>query len=139
MNKHEIVVHLPIPNRFQCPSRRSFMDEQPNTENHWSMDEQRRVETFLETHELHGEPAYRILDLAAEIGELAADAAKSSEYGASPEQITVKSDEIGDALFSLLATAESLDIDAGETLDEALGKYQSRLETTGTAQDGPAR
>lgn len=97
------------------------------------MDEQQRVSTFLETHELHGEPAYRILDLAAEIGEIASDAAKSSEYGASPENIDVKTDEIGDALFSLLATAESLDIDAGEALDEALEKYQSRLDSTGTA------
>lgn len=46
------------------------------------------------------------------------------------------SDELGDALFSLLAVAESLEIDASEALDEALEKYETRIATKGDASSG---
>jgi NTP pyrophosphatase (non-canonical NTP hydrolase) len=100
------------------------------------MDEQERVARFLDEHDLHGDPAYRVLDLAAEVGEVAADAAKSAEYGAAPDELDVNEDELGDALFSLLAAAEALDIDAGEALDTALAKYERRLDETGRAGSG---
>lgn len=43
----------------------------------------------------------------------------------------VKKDEIGDALFSLLAVADELGIDAGAALDAALEKYSSRIDQKG--------
>ncbi|WP_435153580.1 MazG-like family protein [Haladaptatus sp. DFWS20] len=97
------------------------------------MKEQRTVARFLAEHELDAPPAYRLLDLTAEIGELAADANESTDYGSSPDSISVNSDEVGDALFALLSLAESLDIDAGEALDEAVAKYESHIEATGDA------
>jgi NTP pyrophosphatase (non-canonical NTP hydrolase) len=97
------------------------------------MDEQQKVADFIQEHEMQNEPSFLILDLAAEVGEIAADATKSTSWGASPDNLDVKSDEIGDALYSLLAVAESLDIDAGDALDEALEKYRSRIEETGNA------
>ncbi|MGA9400547.1 MAG: MazG nucleotide pyrophosphohydrolase domain-containing protein [Haladaptatus sp.] len=45
----------------------------------------------------------------------------------------MKSDEIGDALFSLLAMANALDVDAGDALDEALEKYRDRIHESGSA------
>jgi NTP pyrophosphatase (non-canonical NTP hydrolase) len=100
------------------------------------MKEQEQVAEFLEANDLDGDPAYRILDLASEIGEIAKDAANSTNYGASPEDLDVKSDELGDALFALLAVAESLDVDAGAALDEALEKYRARIEETGDPGSG---
>lgn len=97
------------------------------------MDEQDRVARFLDEHDMHADPAYRVLDLAAEVGEVAADAAKSAEYGAAPADLAVSEDELGDALFALLATAEAVDIDAGAALDAALDKYERRLTETGAA------
>lgn len=97
------------------------------------MEEQEKVAEFIAEHDLQGKPAYRILDLASEVGEIAKDAVESGEYGATPEQLEVNTDEVGDVLFSLLAVAESLDIDASVALDEALDKYQRRLKETGTA------
>ena len=67
---------------------------------------------------------------------MAADAAKSAEYGASPDQLAVSEDEIGDALFSLLATANALDVDAGAALETAMDKYERRLTETGHAGSG---
>ena len=97
------------------------------------MDEQQQVADFIQKHELRDDPAFRILDLSAEVGEIAADATKSTSMGVSPDELAVPSDEVGDALFSLLAVAESLDIDAGDALDEALEKYRNRIEETGSA------
>jgi len=97
------------------------------------MDAQDRVAAFVETHDMNADPAYRVLDLAAEVGEIAADAAKSSDYGDAPEDLAVSEDELGDALFSLLATAEALDIDAEVALEESLAKYERRLTESGDA------
>jgi NTP pyrophosphatase (non-canonical NTP hydrolase) len=103
-----------------------------------SMPAQRRVAAFLAAHDLHAPPAYRLLDLTAEVGELAADAAKTSAYGESPEDLAVSEDEVGDALFALLALAEELDLDAGEALKTALAKYETRIDETDTAgSDAP--
>lgn len=97
------------------------------------MDEQEAVTAFVAEHDLESDPAYRILDLAAEVGEIAADATKSTEWGDDPEALDVTEDELGDALFSLLAVANALDVDAGAALDDALEKYRRRIRETGTA------
>lgn len=89
--------------------------------------QQRRVAAFVERHDLETPPAYRLLDLASEVGELAKDANASTEYGSSPADLEIESDEIGDALFALLALADSLEIDASEALEEAIEKYEKRL------------
>ena len=101
-----------------------------------SIPHQRRVAEFLETNDLDADPVYRILDLAAEVGEVAADAAKSSDYGAAPDSLDVSEDELGDALFAMLAVADGLDVDAGEALETSLAKYESRIEETGGAGSG---
>jgi len=100
------------------------------------MDEQRQVASFVAAHNMEAPPAYRLLDVVSELGEVAKDATESSSYGTEPGAIDVDTDEIGDVLFSLLALADSLDVDAGEALDEALAKYESRLDETGDPGSG---
>lgn len=100
------------------------------------MDAQDRVAAFVATHDLDCPPAYRLLDLAAEVGELAADTNDATGYGADPDAFDVSEDELGDALFALLALASDLDVDAGEALDTALAKYERRLDATGEAGSG---
>lgn len=97
------------------------------------MEQQQRVATFIEEHEMESPPAYRLLDLISELGEVAKDATESTDYGASPEELEIKSDEIGDVLFSLLALADTLEIDADEALEEALTKYEERITGHGSA------
>lgn len=95
------------------------------------MDQQQTVAEFIETQDLRASPAYRALDLAAEVGEIAAAVAGSTEYGAEEGSVAVPEDEVGDALFALLALADGLDIDAGAALDTALSKYERRIESDG--------
>ena len=94
---------------------------------------QEEVEAFVEEHGLEGETEYRLLDLVSEVGEVAADATKSADYGERPEDLEVKRDEIGDVLFSLLTVANDLGIDAEKALEEALEKYRRRIEESGGA------
>ena len=101
------------------------------------MDEQRTVAEFVDAHDLEAPPAYRLLDLVSEVGELAKDANTSTEYGTAPEDLDLESDELGDALFALLALADALEVDAGDALAEAMAKYEHRLsdgETPGSGE-----
>lgn len=100
------------------------------------MKAQRRVAAFLDAHDMQSDPEYRVLDLLSEVGEVAKEINESTGYGASPETLAVADDELGDALFALLAVCESVDVDAEEALEIAIEKYQRRLEETGSAGSG---
>lgn len=97
------------------------------------MDEQERVAAFVEEHGLEAGLAYRVLDLESEVGEIAKEVTTSTDYGTDPDGASIAVDEVGDALFALLAVAEAADVDAGEALDTALAKYVDRIEVTGGA------
>lgn len=94
---------------------------------------QERVEKFINENEMGGTAPFQVIDLLAEVGEIAADAAKSAEYGESEEEMSVKEDEFGDVLFSLLALANSMDVDMEEAFETALEKYRNRIEEKGDA------
>lgn len=98
--------------------------------------EQDEVAQFMEEHELGGTTAFRLLDLVSEIGEVAKDATKTSEYGESPEELDVKKDEIGDVLFSLLAVSNDLGVDAEEAFNDAIEKYEERMNKRGDPGSG---
>lgn len=100
------------------------------------LDAQQRVASFTDDHGLDTPPAYRLLDLTAEVGEMAADAAKSSGYGTDPSALSVSTDEYGDALFALLALGAELDIEAETALAESIEKYESRIDADGSAGSG---
>ncbi|MFB6208888.1 MAG: MazG nucleotide pyrophosphohydrolase domain-containing protein [Candidatus Nanohaloarchaea archaeon] len=97
---------------------------------------QRKVEEFIERNDLEGTTAFRIIDLFAEVGEIASDAAKSADYGDIEDELEVSKDEIGDALFSLLAVASDLGIDAEEALEESIEKYGRRIQDSGDPGSG---
>lgn len=101
-----------------------------------NMDEQTQVAAFLDANDLRAPPAYRLLDLVSELGELAKDANTSTAYGADPDALAVSEDELGDALFALLALCDELDVDAGDALETALTKYEGRLDDDGTPGSG---
>ena len=100
------------------------------------MDEQQRVAEFVATNDLDASPEYRLLDLVSEVGELAKDANVSTGYGATPDELAISEDEVGDALFALLALADSLGVDAGDALETALAKYENRIGESGEPSSG---
>lgn len=100
------------------------------------MDAQDQVAAFVTDHGLEAPPEYRLLDLVAELGEVSKNVAESTDYGADPHSIAIDRDELGDALFALLALAESLDVDAEVALQEAIDKYERRIEDRGEPSSG---
>lgn len=100
------------------------------------MEEQELVSEFVERHGLRAQPEYRLLDLVSEVGELAKDATKSTDYGDDPAALAVNQSEVGDVLFALLAFADSMEVDANAALTEALDKYERRVSDTGSPSSG---
>ncbi|OYR82633.1 nucleotide pyrophosphohydrolase [Halorubrum sp. E3] len=100
------------------------------------MEEQDRVAAFVAEHGLETDLAYRVLDLESEVGEIAKEVTTSTDYGSDPDAAAVAPDEVGDALFALLALAEATGIDADEALAASLSKYEARIDASGDAGSG---
>jgi len=100
-------------------------------------DLQKRVAAFIREHHLETDPATRLLDLTSEVGELAKAYVESTGYGASPFQPDDHwAEELGDALFALIALALGTQVDLEEALERVLRKYDHRVRTKGHAGSG---
>ena len=92
------------------------------------IDLQRRVARFMHRHRLQYDGITHMLDLVSEVGELAKTVVEGSDYGRREVACGSRlADELGDTLYSLLALATVLDLDAGEALVDALDKYEGRI------------
>lgn len=92
-------------------------------------DIQKKVRKFCEENNLDAPIEHRILDLVSEIGELAKEILKMSDYGKKPIEYReeVKA-ELGDILYVLIILANHFDISLEEALDLVLEKYKKRLK-----------
>jgi NTP pyrophosphatase (non-canonical NTP hydrolase) len=94
------------------------------------------VAEFVAAHDIDAPPAYRALDAASELGEVAKELNESTGYGADPDAAAIAPDELGDTLFAVLALADAADVDAAAALETALEKYEQRLADRGSAASG---
>ena len=98
---------------------------------------QQRVGDFVDAHDLRTGAEARLLDLLAELGELAKEALKTTGYGRRPFVPDERwDDELGDVFFSLVCLANSTAVDLDQALDRALAKYRQRLGERGDAGSG---
>jgi NTP pyrophosphatase (non-canonical NTP hydrolase) len=96
-----------------------------------------RVSEFNAQYGLEMAPEHRLLDVESEVGELAKELLKASEYGDRVVEPTPEfEDEFGDALYALLSLADECGIDAEEALEASLEKYRERLESEGSVGSG---
>ena len=92
------------------------------------------VRDFVRQHGLLHTPETHALDLVSEVGEVAKEVLKSTDYGQRPFAPTPElADELGDALYALAALADSCGVDLEQSLEGVLHKYAARLESTGHA------
>ena len=97
-------------------------------------DWQQRVAAFVRRHHLLHAPATHVLDLVSEVGEVAKEILLATDYGRqAPQFRSGLAGELGDALYSLLALAESCGVDADSALNATLKKYERRLIEHGEA------
>lgn len=94
---------------------------------------QEKVREFTKTHNLAPTPAVALIDLLSELGEVAKDVLKSSDYSADLSCRKPQTwDELGDVFYSLLTLAIALNYDLDRGLDIALSKYRDRILETGS-------
>lgn len=90
---------------------------------------QQKIKEFCKKHNLESPPEHRVLDTMSELGEVAKEILKMSDYGRKPIKYRdeLKS-ELGDLFYSLITIANSFDIDLEEALNLVFEKYEKRLK-----------
>ncbi len=94
---------------------------------------QEKVKQFNDSRTCHKKPMptfARILNIQSELGELAKEYLKSSNYGTSEFHLEEDfKEEYGDILYALLSLADEIKLSSEECLDIALKKLQSRMDS----------
>ena len=91
----------------------------------------------MKEYDLEAPVHARTLDLTSEVGELAKEALKGTEYGR--EEFNPPrgwENELGDVFFSLLCLANSTGVELETALEGALRKYRGRCEDGSDAGSG---
>jgi NTP pyrophosphatase (non-canonical NTP hydrolase) len=79
-----------------------------------------------------------LLDLESEVGELAKEWLKGSQYGRAELELgEAWAEEMGDILFALLALAEETGVDLEASLRRVLKKYAQRIAEHGHSGSDP--
>lgn len=95
---------------------------------------QRKVQAFCERFALGAPTVARLLDLCAELGELAKEWLRTTQYGKQSQNPPATENwqaELGDVLFALLCLANESGVDAEQALDQAMERYRRRIESAG--------
>jgi NTP pyrophosphatase (non-canonical NTP hydrolase) len=89
---------------------------------------QETVKQFCHENHMNADIESRYIDLSSELGELGKEILKGTDYGT--KDFSRSKDlalEMGDLLFSLLALANTCDVDIEKALSDVLEKYRRRL------------
>lgn len=99
---------------------------------------QEQVLTFEELHHLKATPEIRVLDLLSELGEVAKELVKGSNYGR--EKLALNRDEwmmeLGDVFYSIITIANNTNVDLEEALNKTIRKMQTRIAAKGHPGSG---
>ena len=90
---------------------------------------QKEIKEFCSKNNLESPVEHRVLDTMSELGEVAKEVLKMSDYGRKPAEYRKELEsELGDVLYSLITVANSLEVDLEDSLNQVLEKYKKRLE-----------
>lgn len=89
---------------------------------------QERIKRFCVENDMESPAEHRVLDTMSELGEVAKEMLKMSNYGRKPIEYREElKSELGDVLYSLITVANSFDIDLEDALHQVIEKYEKRL------------
>ena len=93
---------------------------------------QERAHQFAQKHNFSHTPGVTALDLLSELGEVAKELLKATDYGKhAPNKNPALADELGDLLYSLCELATAVNVDLDQALTAALAKYEARWQEKG--------
>ena len=97
---------------------------------------QQLVKDFVDKHKLANSPENQVLDLTSEVGELAKEVLKMTNYGTESLQYRPEMEtEVGDVFYVLISIANEYNINLANALNQVLLKYEQRLNQ-GSAGSG---
>lgn len=100
-------------------------------------DLQDKVSGFVKKYNLERSEEITFLDIVSELGEVAKEILKSTNYGKKPFKKTLDlKGELGDLFYSLITLANATEVDLEEALNMVLEKYEKRLKTSKSAGSG---
>ena len=95
---------------------------------------QDKVKKFMDESGINNPIENRMLDFFDEVGEVAKEINKMSEYWTKKPQFREEIImELGDAFYSLITIANYYNIDLNESLDLVIKKYEKRIKNGGSA------
>ena len=95
---------------------------------------QKEVKEFTKKKKMDSPIEYRMLDLVSELGEVAKEICKMSNYGKDDPKLRKEiALELGDAFYSLITVANYYNVDLEEALKIVLAKYEDRIKREGHA------
>jgi NTP pyrophosphatase (non-canonical NTP hydrolase) len=98
---------------------------------------QERAHQFAQKHNLAHTPGVYALDLLSELGEVAKELLKATDYGKrDPVDNPAMAGELGDLLYSLCQLATAVNVDLDKALTTALTKYEARWQEKGHPGSG---
>lgn len=99
---------------------------------HDVMNWQQQAVRFAQQHQLQHTAPVHALDLMSELGEVAKEILKATQYGVNPAQFRPEmAEELGDLLYSLCLLAEAVDVDLETAFPKTLEKYEQRWQNEG--------
>lgn len=97
---------------------------------------QDEVIAFAKKNNLLHKPDIHMLDLVAELGEVAKEILKATDYGKKEFRTREEmKSELGDAFYSLILVADACGVDLEEALKLVLEKYRKRLARGGAGSE----
>ncbi|MBV9864919.1 MAG: hypothetical protein JO316_06185 [Abitibacteriaceae bacterium] len=86
---------------------------------------------FIAQHNLETQPAFSLLDVVSELGDVAKVLLKSTDYGQRPTDTdsTQMREAIGDLMFAVAYLSTLYDVDPEAALWESVRKFESKLQS----------
>ena len=93
---------------------------------------QKKIKKFCEENNMESSAEHRVLDTMSELGEVAKEILKMSDYGRKRRKPIEHKEglksELGDVLYSLITIANTFNIDLEDALQQVLKKYERRMK-----------
>ncbi len=87
------------------------------------------LKDFITRYHLETQPAFSLLDILSELGEVAKELLKGTDYGRKEDTTdpTRMREEIGDLVFAVAYLCTLYDVDPEEAMWESVRKFERRL------------
>ena len=88
------------------------------------------LRAFIAQHHLETQPAYSLLDIMSELGEVAKELLQGTDYGRSPGEADPgrMQEKIGDLMFAVAYLSTLYDVDPEAAMWESVRKFERRLD-----------